>query len=72
MATIGDMLGGGGSGGTGPAPAPIYSQQYNAAPIGSFAVGDVLSGRVSLVFLEGAIVALVLFYVWTHKIQGGG
>lgn len=31
-----------------------------------------LSGKVSLVFLELLVVAIVAFYLWTRSVQGGG
>lgn len=33
---------------------------------------DAMRGRVSLLFLNSMILALVAFYVWTRRAQGGG
>lgn len=35
-------------------------------------VGDVFSGRLSLIALNTAVLALVVFYLWTRNAQGGG
>jgi hypothetical protein len=35
-------------------------------------LGDVTQGRVSLLMLDSLILLLVVFYVWTHRAQGGG
>ncbi len=34
--------------------------------------GDVRQGKVTLAVLESLVILLVLFYVWTHAVQGGG
>jgi len=68
------------SGGRGQASSPITSGTRAAAsapsagPISEFRgqFGDAMSGRVSLLFLNSAILALVLFYLWTRNAQGGG
>lgn len=36
------------------------------------ASADVRAGRVSLAVLETMLILLVLFYLWTHNVQGGG
>lgn len=36
------------------------------------ASSDVRSGKVSLAVLESMVILLVLFYLWTHNVQGGG
>lgn len=33
---------------------------------------DVMQGRLSLLMLDTMILAIVAFYLWTHKVQGGG
>lgn len=33
---------------------------------------SILEGRISLVLMEGIVLGIVGFYVWTHGIQGGG
>lgn len=35
-------------------------------------LGDVTRGRVSLLMLNSLILLLIVFYIWTHKAQGGG
>jgi hypothetical protein len=35
-------------------------------------VSDIKSGRMSLAAIELGIAALVIFYVWTRQVQGGG
>lgn len=35
-------------------------------------LGDAMAGRISLAILNSMILALVLFYIWTRKAQGGG
>lgn len=44
------------------------------AMVGTFGEGTrgLIEGRVSLVMIEGLLLGLVLFYVWTHNVQGGG
>ena len=34
--------------------------------------GDLGQGRVTLAGLELLVLGIVVFYIWTHKIQGGG
>jgi hypothetical protein len=34
--------------------------------------GDVFQGRLSLLMLDTLILLMVAFYLWTHKVQGGG
>ena len=38
----------------------------------SSGLGDVTRGRVSLLMLDSLILLLVVFYIWTHRAQGGG
>jgi hypothetical protein len=61
------------SGGTVTTAAPPASAP-GASAYGEFrsGLGDVTSGRVSLLMLDTLILALVVFYVWTHRVQGGG
>lgn len=35
-------------------------------------LGDVKSGKVTLLMLDSLVLVLVLFYIWTHRVQGGG
>jgi hypothetical protein len=35
-------------------------------------VGANLQGRISIGMIEVAVAGLVLFYIWTHNVQGGG
>jgi hypothetical protein len=35
-------------------------------------VTDVTQGRMSLLILDTLIILLIGFYLWTHKVQGGG
>jgi hypothetical protein len=35
-------------------------------------LGNVMQGRISLLMLDTMIVGLIGFYVWSHKVQGGG
>ena len=34
--------------------------------------GDIRQGKLSLAVLEALVMLLVVFYVWTHAVQGGG
>jgi hypothetical protein len=62
-----------GIGGTVQTAAPPASAPGSSA-YGEFrsGVGDVTQGRVSLLILNSLILLLVLFYLWTHRAQGGG
>lgn len=40
--------------------------------LGSFGGREVLDGRLSLGFVQVALIVLVLGYVWTRNVQGGG
>lgn len=33
---------------------------------------NVLDGRMSLAALEGIVLGMVVFYIWTRGVQGGG
>lgn len=52
-----------------PASSPAPTSAYGEFRTG---IGDVTSGRVSLLMLDTLILLLVVFYIWTHKVQGGG
>jgi uncharacterized membrane protein YeaQ/YmgE (transglycosylase-associated protein family) len=36
------------------------------------APGDLRSGKITLAVVEAFVLLLVLFYIWTHAVQGGG
>jgi hypothetical protein len=61
------------AGGTVTTAAPAASAPGGGA-YGEFrsGLGDVTSGRVSLLMLDTLILFLIVFYVWTHRVQGGG
>lgn len=42
--------------------------------IGQFTTGvsDVMQGRLSLLMLDTLILLMIAFYIWSHKVQGGG
>lgn len=52
--------------------APPASSPGSARKEFSSGVGDVTRGRVSLLMLDSLILAMVVFYIWTHRAQGGG
>lgn len=35
-------------------------------------LSEAMAGRISLAILNSLVIFLVLFYVWTRKMQGGG
>ncbi len=35
-------------------------------------IGQVATGRVSLIMLDTLIISLIAFYLWTHSVQRGG
>lgn len=35
-------------------------------------IGNIFEGKLTLAAIEVIVAGLVVFYVWTHKIQGGG
>ena len=75
MARLSGVLPGGRvSGGTVTTAAPAASAPGASSAYGEFrsGLGDVTSGRVSLLMLDSLILFLVVFYVWTHRVQGGG
>lgn len=57
-----------------PAATGAGSTQGAPSAFGEFTagVGDVTRGRVSLLILNSLVLALVVFYIGTHKAQGGG
>lgn len=65
------------------APASGGAPSAAAMPVGTSGVSvdftsarseisDAMAGRVSLAILNSMILALVLFYFWTRRAQGGG
>lgn len=82
MSTLGGMLGsrsGLGMGASQPASGFVPNPTATAGIPSMSTVGRVgegtrglIEGRVSLVLIEGMILGLVLFYVWTKNVQGGG
>lgn len=75
---LGQSSGLGGSPGGGPAQSygsPMPAQQSTGSGIFAdfkTASSDVRQGRVSIAVLESLLILLVLFYIWTHNVQGGG
>lgn len=74
---LGERSGLGGSSSGGPAQsygAPMPQQSTGSGIFADFrnASSDVRAGRVSIAVLETLIILLVLFYMWTHAVQGGG
>jgi hypothetical protein len=68
-------LGGAASGG----PAQSYNSPMPAQSTGSGvfadfrnASSDVRQGKVSIAVVESLLILLLLFYLWTHNVQGGG
>lgn len=57
---------------TGAPPASDRSSSQGAWGEFQSGVGDVTRGRVTLLMLDTLILLLVLFYIWTHRAQGGG
>jgi hypothetical protein len=51
------------------APAGMGGNVGISANVSGSTVGD--GGTGALLVLSGAVVALILFYLWTHSIQGG-
>lgn len=81
MASLSGMLGtraglGGASQG-GPAQSygtPMPAQSTGSGIFADFrnASTDVRGGRISIAVIESLLILLVLFYIWTHSVQGGG
>lgn len=58
---------------TGVAVAPRDTVQSSlSASVGRSGADAVATGRLSLAFLETAIVGVIVFYFWTRRMQGGG
>ena len=53
-----------------PSGVPVALGGGVSAQVGSSS-GDI-TGQLGLGILGGAVVALVLFYLWTRSVQGGG
>jgi hypothetical protein len=43
-----------------------------AGPQFASGLGEIAQGRLSLIMLDSLIVLSIVFYLWTHKAQGGG
>lgn len=74
---LGSAAGLGGSPGGGPAQsygAPMPAQSTGSGVFADFrnATSDVRQGRISIAVLESLLILCVLFYIWTHNVQGGG
>lgn len=78
---LGTSSGLGGLGGRGPGSTSTFAQGYGSPTAGSGQgfiaetgeqVSSVMQGRVSLLALDSLILLLVVFYIWTHRVQGGG
>lgn len=81
MSILSGKLGGssglGGISGGGPAQsygAPMPAQSSGSGVFADFrnATSDVRQGRISIAVIESLLILLVLFYIWTHNVQGGG
>lgn len=77
MARLNATLGRGTSGGTVTTAPPAASDRSASQSNGAYGefvagVGDVTQGRISLIILDTLILALVAFYIVTHRSQGGG
>lgn len=74
---LGTSSGLGGISGGGPAQSygsPMPAQSTGSGIFADFknANADVRQGRVSIAVIESLLIILVLFYIWTHNVQGGG
>lgn len=74
---LGNSAGLGGSPGGGPAQsygAPMPAQSTGSGVFADFknASSDVRQGRITIAVLESLLILVVLFYIWTHNVQGGG
>lgn len=74
---LGQSSGLGGASGGGPAQSygsPMPVQSTGSGVLADFrnANADVRQGRISIAVLESLLIVLVLFYIWTHNVQGGG
>lgn len=48
------------------------SSRVGFAPEFLSGLGEVMQGRLSLIMLDSLILLLIAFYLWTHRVQGGG
>jgi hypothetical protein len=78
MGSLSGILGSGAGVGPGKSPtgvvaAPAASDRSSSIVnrIGAAEQG-VTQGRISLAVLNGGIIIILLFYLWTHRVQGGG
>jgi hypothetical protein len=65
------------SGGSAPVVEPPSSGIVKSAVTTSYKsvsteAASVIEGRISLVALNSIILAMVVFYIWTRGVQGGG
>lgn len=53
---------------------PMPSQSTGSGVLADFknAGSDVRQGKISIAVIETLIILMVLWYMWTHAIQGGG
>lgn len=76
MAGVNSILGRASSGGTVQTAPPAASDRSasQSTAYGEFVsgVGDVTQGRISLIILNSLVLLLVVFYIATHRSQGGG
>lgn len=82
MASLSGMLGtrAGLGGVTSGGPAQSYgtpmapAQSTGSGIFSDFrnATSDVRGGKISIAVIESLLILLVLFYIWTHAVQGGG
>lgn len=72
---LGNSAGLGGAASSGPAQSyGVPAQSTGSGIFADFksASTDVMHGKVSIAVIESLLILLVLFYVWTHAVQGGG
>jgi hypothetical protein len=82
MSILSGRLGTGAGLGGSPGGGPVQSYGTPMAPATSSGSGifadfknassDVRQGRISIAVLEALLILVVLFYIWTHNVQGGG
>lgn len=81
MGSLSGLLGT--SAGLGGSPSGGPAQSYNSpAPAQSTGSGifadfrsantDIRQGKVTIAVIETLVILMVLFYMWTHAVQGGG
>lgn len=73
MSGVNSILGRGMSGGTITSAPPPATDRTSSNAYGQFQSGarDVMQGRVSLIMLDSIVLLFVVFYIWTHRAQGG-